>query len=129
MFRITRNILFRSKYGVKTKNSICAISSTNEGSVRSITSLRNNPNQFRNDVKSHHLIQSFQPKQFYSSESTAVISHIDYEHFCAETLESVGDYFEELVESTSELETADVLNKVLENLNIFLLKKIYNVIT
>lgn len=112
MFRITRNILFLSKYSIKTKDSILAISSTNEGSVRSITSLGNNSNQFRNYVKSHHLIQSL-PKQFYSSESTADISHIDYEHFCTETLESLGDYFEELVESTSEFETADVLNKVL----------------
>lgn len=111
MFRITRNILFRSKYSVKTKNSIRAISSTNKGSVWSITSLGNNPNQFKNYVKSHHLINSL-PKQFYSSESTAVISNIDYEQFSAETLESLGDYFEELVESTSGFDTADVLNKV-----------------
>lgn len=121
MFRITRNILFRSKYGVKTKNFIRAICSTNADGVRSIMSLRNKPNQFRNYVKSYHLIESV-AKQFYSSESPAVISYIDYEHFCAETLESLGDYFEELVESTSGFETADILNKVLKKSKKFSLE-------
>lgn len=65
-----------------------------------------------------------QKVQFSSEVST--LSQLDYEHFCAETLDELCDYFEELVESVNDLATADVLNKVnfkvidraLEHINI-----------
>lgn len=46
------------------------------------------------------------------SLDAVAISQLDYEHFCAETLESLCDYFEELVESVNHLAAADVVNKV-----------------
>lgn len=54
-------------------------------------------------------IQAFQ----FSSDST--VTQLHYEKFCAETLDSLSDYIEELVESVNELATADVLNKVSRN--------------
>lgn len=48
----------------------------------------------------------------YTTEADANISDLDYGNFCAETLDDLTDYIEELVESTSKLETADVVNKV-----------------
>lgn len=48
----------------------------------------------------------------YATEVEASVSQLDYENFCAETLDDLTDYIEELVESTSQLETADVVNKV-----------------
>lgn len=60
-------------------------------------------------------IQAFQ----FSSDST--VSQLHYEKFCAETLDSLCDYLEELVESVNELATADVLNKVSKNVALKLL--------
>lgn len=53
----------------------------------------------------------------FSSEGPSV-NQLDYERFCAETLDELCDYIEELVESVNDLATADVLNKVhLKSLN------------
>lgn len=54
-----------------------------------------------------------QPNRKYSAtEATSIVSQLDYESFCTETLDCLTDYVEELVESTSRLEKADVVNKV-----------------
>ncbi|XP_031625333.1 frataxin homolog, mitochondrial [Contarinia nasturtii] len=45
------------------------------------------------------------------SSDAVTISQLDYERFCAETLDSLCDYFEELVESVNHLASADILNK------------------
>lgn len=50
--------------------------------------------------------------QVFRFSSDCTLTQLRYEKFCAETLESIGDYLEELVESVSDLATADVLNKV-----------------
>lgn len=59
---------------------------------------------------SHSTVVTTQAPRFSSDATT--ISQIDYEHFCVETLDSLCDYIEELVESVDHLSTADVLNKV-----------------
>lgn len=41
------------------------------------------------------------------------LSQVDFEHYCAETLESLTDYFDELVEKFKEFEAADVVYKVM----------------
>lgn len=53
----------------------------------------------------------------YATEVESTVSQLDYENFCAETLDDLTDYIEELVESSQHLETADVVNKV--SLKIF----------
>lgn len=58
----------------------------------------------------------------FSSDCT--LTQLHYEKFCAETLESLSDYLEELVESVSELSTADVLNKVSKNAAIKKLRRL-----
>lgn len=50
--------------------------------------------------------------QLFRFSSDCTVSQLHYEKFCAETLESLNDYFEEFIESVSELATADVLNRV-----------------
>lgn len=50
-------------------------------------------------------------KVHFSSEVSA-LSQLDYEHFCAETLDDLCAYIEELIENSSDLATADVVNKV-----------------
>lgn len=52
--------------------------------------------------------------QVFRFSSDCTITQLHYEKFCAETLDSLCDYFEELIESVSYLATADVLNKVSE---------------
>lgn len=52
----------------------------------------------------------------YSSEEST-LTQLDYENFCAETLDELCDYIEELVESVNDLARADVLNKVKMNIN------------
>lgn len=61
----------------------------------------------------------------FSSDATE-ITQLDYEHFCVETLDSIGDYIEELIDSINHLNTADAVNKVSVRNDIFLLiKKIH----
>lgn len=103
MIRLTRNTVFRIKNYQKSKSILSAFNSVKKENHRRLISLETN--QFKCNETNRISLQ----KRLFSSET---ISPIDYEHFCSETLESLGDYFEELVESTSELETADVLNKV-----------------
>lgn len=50
--------------------------------------------------------------QVFRFSSDCTINQLHYEKFCAETLDSLTDYIEELIEGVSELATADVLNKV-----------------
>lgn len=62
-------------------------------------------------------------KSYWCSTSTVIqkcrfssnepVSQLDYEKYCAETLDDLSDYIEELIESTSELASADVVNKVI----------------
>lgn len=47
-----------------------------------------------------------QGKRFYSVEE--VVDEVTYERVCDETLESLTDYFEELIEDTSHLKNSDV---------------------
>lgn len=47
----------------------------------------------------------------FSSEA-ATVSQLDYENFCAETLDSLCDYFEELIEGSRDLTSADIVNNV-----------------
>lgn len=59
--------------------------------------------------------------------SDTIVTQLHYEKFCAETLDSLCDYIEELVESVNELATADVLNKVkLDLLNVNFLSSFLN---
>lgn len=51
--------------------------------------------------------------------SYSSLSQLDYEKYCAETLEDLSDYIEELIESTSELATADAVNEVYYELFMF----------
>lgn len=85
-------------------------------SRRNIVHSFNIPKQLPRNDRYHYLI-SLQINSF-SSDAT-IIGELDYEIFCVETLDSLNDYFEELVESTSKLETADVLNKVRFNNCLF----------
>lgn len=41
------------------------------------------------------------------------LSQVDFEKYCADTLESLTDYFDELVEKFKEFEAADVVFKVM----------------
>lgn len=45
---------------------------------------------------------------------TRDLPQVDFEHYCAETLESLTDYFDELVEKFKEFEAADVMYKVMQ---------------
>lgn len=45
---------------------------------------------------------------------TRYLSQVDFEHYCAETLESLTDYFDEIVEKFKEFEAADVVYKVMK---------------
>lgn len=76
----------------------------------SLPTCEKSSNAVNNSFKSH--FGGEQIRKFSSTEATATVSQLDYEHFCTETLDCLTDYVEELVESTSQLETADVLNKV-----------------
>lgn len=60
----------------------------------------------------HNTTFATQALQFSSDASTITITQFDYEKFCVETLDNLGDYIEELVESVNHLSSADVLNKV-----------------
>lgn len=48
---------------------------------------------------------------------TPHLSQNDFEHFCAETLESLTDYFDEVVEKFKEFEAADVVYKVIQTMH------------
>lgn len=48
----------------------------------------------------------------FSSSDAVTVNQLHYEKFCAETLESLSDYIEELIENVNHLVAADVLNKV-----------------
>lgn len=67
---------------------------------------------------SHNTAFATQALQFSSDASTITITQLDYEKFCVETLDSLCDYIEELVESVNHLSSADVLNKVNQKLTI-----------
>lgn len=66
-------------------------------------------NFFEKNIRTKHNALKIQVFRF-SSDCT--IAQLHYEKFCAETLDCLCDYFEELIESVSDLATADVLNKV-----------------
>lgn len=76
---------------------------------RSLVCLLNAPKKTLQNDKPCFLL-SLQSNPF--SIDTTVVGELDYEIFCVETLDSLNDYFEELVESTNELKTADVVNNV-----------------
>lgn len=98
-------------------------------------SVRNSPNQFRSTVNCVHrrtIVNSacvslfekspgktswitnslFATRKVQFSSDAVAISQLDYERFCAETLDALCDYFEELVESVNHLAAADIVNKV-----------------
>lgn len=76
----------------------------------SLVSCKQRPEELNNSFKA--LLCAQQNRTFSSTEAASIVSQLDYESFCTETLDHLTDYVEELVESTSRLEKADVLNKV-----------------
>lgn len=63
-------------------------------------------------VQCNHLHRSFASEVKSETQS---VSQVDFEHYCAETLESLTDYFDQLVEEFKELEAADVVCKVMQS--------------
>ncbi|KAK4881861.1 hypothetical protein RN001_005180 [Aquatica leii] len=59
-------------------------------------------NQFPNTIKVQHKFLSTIPNE------TEVVDFVTYEKVCEETLESLADYFEEIVENAHHLNSADV---------------------
>lgn len=70
-------------------------------------------NFYENYARTKYNVLKIQAVQFSSDN---VVTQLHYEKFCADTLDHLCDYFEELVESVNELAAADVLNKVSKNL-------------
>lgn len=69
----------------------------------------------------HCIVQCNCVRRSFSSDAGTVtpnLSEVDFEHYCAETLESLTDYFDELVEKFKEFEAADVMYKVISILLI-----------
>lgn len=77
---------------------------------RSLVCLLNTPKKTSQYNNKQCYLLSLQSNPF--SIDATVVGELDYEIFCVETLDSLNDYFEELVESTNELKTADVVNNV-----------------
>lgn len=118
MNRLTRNIVFCVKNNSKTlatsktvrpKLIICRnFAITKQCAVSKLLCER----------ISHNTALATQAFQFSSDASTITITQLDYEKFCVETLDTLCDYIEELVESVNHLSSADVLNKVNHKLAI-----------
>lgn len=61
------------------------------------------------------------PRSFSSDVKTETpnLSPVDYEHYSAETLESLTDYFDELAEKFKEFTAADVVYQVMQSFQHF----------
>lgn len=67
-------------------------------------------------IKFKQLCMASNARYFSQTSTTSSdenqLTALKFEHFCAETLESLYDYFDELVESNSNLASTDVIYKV-----------------
>lgn len=111
MNRLTRNLALCVKNNYKTRTIVSFVY------AKSIENRRNAgmPNEYLVQPmlcgESRQCNLSIAQTLRFSSDATT-LPQLDYEHFCAETLESLTDYIEELVESVNHLSAADVVNKV-----------------
>lgn len=111
MNRLARDVAFCVKNSNKTKTILSFVQLKPLKSCRSFALWKKCAVQSMfHQNSSHSTVVTTQALRFSSDATT--ISQIDYENFCVETLDSLCDYIEELVESVDHLSTADVLNKV-----------------
>lgn len=108
MNRLARNLIFSLK-NLKNTRTITSLvpqkTLVNHGTCKLFKSL-SNPMIFCEKST----IFATQTVRF--SSNAIEISQLDYEHFCAETLDEICDYIEELIDSINHLTTADVVNNV-----------------
>lgn len=111
MNRLTRDVAFCVKNNNKTKAILSFVQLKPLKSCRSFALWKKCAVQSMLYQKSSHSTEFLTQAHRFSLDA-ATISQNDYEKFCVETLDSLCDYIEELVESVDHLSTADVLNKV-----------------
>lgn len=103
MNRLARNLVFSLKNPekIRTIASCVCLRTVEKSEIVSVQTKSFHRNQQNNALSIQKL---------YST--TATVSQLNYENFCVETLDGLCDYFEELIESVSDFESADVVNKV-----------------
>lgn len=115
MNRLARSVIFSVKNLQKTRTIVSLVPRRIRANHENFRLFKNIPVHAMLSEKSS-LITTQMVR--FSSDSTE-ISQLDYEHFCVETLDSICDYIEELIDSINHLSTADVVNKVRFQLNTF----------
>lgn len=111
MIALRKNFIISVRNHSKTRSIACFVRSTAFENRSTIRLAEKIPAQITSCEKSIQFNSlAIQKVQFSSDVST--LSQLDYEHFCAETLDELCDYFEELIESVNDLAAADVVNKV-----------------
>lgn len=111
MNRLARNLAYFTKNQHKPSavaSFLCAKALKNSENVRLFRKFAVQSHLFEKKNRLNALTIQIIP---FSSDAVT-ISQLDYEHFCAETLDSLCDYFEELIEESDDLSTADIVNKV-----------------
>lgn len=110
MFRLANRKIVSSRNLNIVKNTVQATSVVTVSTQRNIFYLTNTRNQTKckNTIFSDH---SPLLKCLFTSDAR-VLNELDYEKYCAETLEALTDYFDELVESSDAFTAADVVYKV-----------------
>lgn len=78
-----------------------------------------NPTTFKNAIINH----VYQPSRHYSVDACNELDPLRFNEVCCETLESLCDYFEEIVESNSHFKNSDVVYGVL----LILIDFLYNI--
>lgn len=109
---LKKNINFCIKNQQKIRSYFSVIRSKAVETSVNHSSSQSLPIQLKFSEKSIRTKQNALKIHFFQFSTDCTVTQLHYEKFCAETLDSLNDYFEELIESVNELSTADVLNKV-----------------
>lgn len=97
--------------------SFCRLhtNSDSKSTVSPIFSVEQNQSFHRYSAQCNSFRRSFASA---AGTETQQLSQLDFEQYCAETLESLTDYFDELVEKFKEFEAADVVYKVISHFTV-----------
>lgn len=109
MYRLARSVLFAVKKPHNSRsltNLVHQKATQIHKTTRTLTKLSFQP-KFGDDSNWCRAIQKCQ----FSSNTP--VTQLEYEKYCAETLDDLSDYIEQLIESASDLASADVVNNVI----------------
>lgn len=109
---LKKNINFCIKNQQKIRSYFSVIRSKAVETSVNHSSCQSLPIQLKFSEKSIRTKQNALKIHFFQFSTDCTVTQLHYEKFCVETLDSLNDYLEELIESVNELSTADVLNKV-----------------